>query len=104
MLKRIAVLALVVVCLASAKTYTFTVTEPTQAGSVQLTAGVYNVKLEGSQVALTDSDGHRIDVTAKIETTGQKFDRTAVWTLKTDGINRIEMLQLGNTNIRVVFQ
>jgi len=104
MLKRIALLALLAVSLACAKTYTFTITEPTQAGNVQLPTGEYSVKIDGSQIILTDSDGHRIDVIAKVEAAGQKFDYTAVWTTKTDGVNRIEMIQLGNTTNKLVFE
>jgi len=104
MLKRIALLALLAVCLVSAKNYTFVVSEPTQAGSVQLKPGEYTVKVAASQVVLIDNDGNRIDVAATVETTDQKFDQTSVWISKTDGTNRLESIQLGGSNTKVVFQ
>ena len=104
MLKRIALLALLAACLASAKNYTFIVREATQAGSVELKPGEYTVKVASSQVVLVDNDGHRIDVAATVEATDRKFDQTSVWTLKTDGINRLESIELGGSNNKVVFQ
>ena len=104
MLKRVAILALLGVSLASAKTYTFTVSDPTQAGSAQLKAGEYRLKVDGSQVVLMDNTGHQIDVIAKVEAADQKFDQTSVSTSKADGTNRIQSIQLGGSNNRVVFQ
>ena len=104
MLKRVAILALLGVSLASAKTYTFTVTDPAQAGKVQLKPGEYSLKLDGSQVVLMDRDGRRIDTTAKVESADRKFDQTAISSSKADGTNRIEAIQLGGSKYRVVFQ
>ena len=78
MLKRIAILALLGVSLASAKTYSFVVSEPTNAGQAQLKPGEYSLKLDGSQVVLKDMTGRQIDVTAKVEPADRKFDETAV--------------------------
>jgi len=104
MLKRIAILALLGVSLASAKTYSFAVTDSVQAGKVQLKPGEYSLKLEGSQVVLMDANGHRIDTTAKVETTDRKFNQTAVNTSRVDGANRIESIQLGGSKNKVVFE
>lgn len=104
MLKRMVILALLGVSLASAKTYTFTVSEPTQAGRVQLKPGEYTVKAEGPQVQLVDPTGHRIDATAKVETTDHKFDQTAVFSSTMDGAPQIRAIELGGSKNRVVFE
>jgi hypothetical protein len=104
MLKRVAILALLGVSLASAKTYTFTVADPAQAGKAQLKPGEYSLKLDGSQVVLMDGSGRRIDTTAKVESADRKFDQTVISFSKVDGTNRIQAIQLGGSKNRVVFQ
>jgi hypothetical protein len=104
MLKRIAILALLSVSLASAKTYTFIVSEPTKVGQAQLKPGEYSLKLEGPQVLLMDGNGHRIDATAKVETTDNKFDQTKVSSSTVDGTNRIRSIELGGSKTKVVFE
>jgi hypothetical protein len=104
MLKRIAILALVGVSLASAKTYTFSISNPAQAGNAQLKPGEYSLKVDGSQVVLMDKTGRRIEATAKIETAERKFDQTAVSISKAEGTNRILWIALGGSKNRVVFE
>ena len=104
MLKRVMLLALLAVCLASAKNYNFIISEPTYAGSAQLKPGVYTVKVDGSQVVLINSEGQRMDEAAKVEATDQKYDDTSVLISKTDGTCRIESVRLGGARNQVVFE
>ena len=104
MFKRLATLLVLGVAILSAKTYTFSISDEAQAGQVQLKPGAYHVKIEGSQVVLSDSSGQKIDANAKLETTGEKFDQTAVETTKVGGANRIQWVELGGTRDKVVFQ
>jgi len=104
MLQRIAILALLGVSLASAKTYTFVVTEASHAGQVQLKPGDYSVKVDGSQAVLMDQAGHRIDATVKIETADHKFDATTVYRSKADGTERIRYIELGGSKNKAVFE
>jgi hypothetical protein len=104
MLKRLAILALLGISLASAKSYTFTLSNPSQAGSAQLKAGDYTLKLDGSQVVLTDTKGHQISTTAKVETADKKYDQTEVSVSSAGGANRIEWIALGGSKNKVVFQ
>jgi hypothetical protein len=62
------------------------------------------MKLGGSKVMLKDSEGRRIDTTAKVETADHKFGQTAVVVSTKDGATRIESKDLGGSNERVVFQ
>lgn len=104
MIKRIVMFGLLVVALASAKTYTFTISDPAQAGTTQLKAGEYRLRLDGAQVVLIDQGGRQIDAAATVEETDRKFDQTSVTTSDVDGIRRIESIQLGGSTSKVVFQ
>ena len=104
MLKRFAMFALLCVSLASAKTYSFTVNDPAQAGHTRLTPGEYHLKLDGSQVVLMDASGHRVDANAAVQAADHKFDQTAVITTKADGTNRINSIELGGSKSKIVFQ
>lgn len=92
------------IAIASAKSYSFTLTGSSQAGSVELKPDVYTLKVEGSQIVLTNSARHQILVDAKIEAADQKYDQTAVFTSKVNGTDRLESVELGGTRSKVVFQ
>ena len=104
MLKRIAIIAMVAVSLASAKTYTFTVAGRTEAGAAQLKPGEYRLKLDGPDVVLTDNEGRRIDVNLKLEEVDQKVSATSIFTSDADGMPRIVAIQFAGSKVRVVFQ
>jgi len=104
MFKRLAMLALLTALVASAKTYTFTISDRETAGNAQLAPGEYNLTLNGTQVVLTDKNGNRIDAIAKVEISDDKFAETMVITTKADGTKRIVSIQLGRSRNRVVFQ
>jgi hypothetical protein len=106
MLKRIAIIALLGVSLASAKTntYTFTLTDPTLAGKAQLQPGEYTLKVDASQAVLMDRKGHQIDATAKVETSDRKFDQTSISISATGGPAHIQWIELEGTKIKVVFE
>ena len=104
MLKYFAILALLSVSLASAKTFPFTISIPAQAGSARLKPGEYSLKVNGSRAELMDRNGHRIDAAAKVEVAGRKFDQTIVSISKVAGRNRIQSIALGGSKDRVVFE
>jgi hypothetical protein len=108
MFKRLAILALASVLLVSARTsaknYTINISDSATVGNAQLTPGQYHIKLDGSQVVLTDKAGNQIDASAKLETADHKFEQTSITTSKADGTNRILSIQLGGGSNLVVFQ
>ena len=104
MLNRIAILMLVSVSLISAKTYTFTLSDTVQAGTVQLKPGEYRLKMDGSQIVLMDQTRHQIDITARLETSDHKFSQTSIKTSNEDGKARIMSIELGHTTSTVVFE
>lgn len=104
MLKRLAIIVLLGVSLASAKSYTITLSDVCQAGSAQLKPGQYTLKLDGPKVVLIDSKGKSIETTAKIETADRKFDQTAISITKSDGANRLQSISLAGSKSKVVFE
>jgi len=108
MFKRLAILALLSVFIVgaktSAKTYTINLTESAKAGVVDLKPGEYRLKLDGSQVVLTDQGGNQIDAGAKVETGDRKFEHTSISSTYVDGTHRILYIQLGGSRNTVVFE
>jgi hypothetical protein len=104
MLKRVTLLSLMSLSLVFAKTYTFSLSSPANAGAVQLKPGEYRIEVEGSSVVLKDDEGHQIDANASLETVDQKYDQTSVVTSTADGANRLEYIELGGTKDKIEFK
>jgi len=108
MFKRLTIVALLSVLLASAKTsaktYTFMISDGAVAGNAQLKPGEYHLKLDGSQVVLTDQLGKQVDTTATVQTADHKFAETSILFSSVDGTTRIVSIRLGGSSYRVVFQ
>ena len=104
MFKCFSIFALLCVSVVSAKTYSFAVSLTVQAGYTQLKPGDYSLKVDGTQVVLKDNAGNQIDIVATLETADRKFDETAVFISKADGRNRIQWIQIGGSNTKVVFE
>ena len=108
MFKKLVILALMSVVLVTAKTsvktYTVHFSETVKAGSVDLKAGEYKLKVEGSQVVFTDQRGKQIEASATVESTDRKFDRTSITMSTADGTSRLVSIQLGGSNNTVKFE
>ena len=84
--------------IANAKSYDITLSEPTKAGSVQLAAGSYSLKLKGDNAIFTNvQTGKSFTTAVKMEDNGKKFDATAVISSTKDG-NHIMSVQLGGSS------
>ena len=104
MFKYLGLFALVGVSVLSAKTYKFTVLDPSEVGTTQLKPGDYRVKVDGSQVVLMDNHGHQINAVAKIETIDHKSPQTAITTSAADGQRHITSIEFAGSTERVVFE
>ena len=108
MFKKLVILALMSVVLVTAKTsvktYTVHFSETVTAGSVDLKAGEYKLKVEGTQVVFTDQRGKQIEASATVESTDRKFDRTSITMSTADGTSRLVSIQLGGSNNSVKFE
>ncbi len=96
------VLCLSTLGILSAKSYSITLSNPTQAGEVQLRPGDYKVKVEGSMAVFTDRDRNKsFNVPVKIESAGEKYDNTAVVTKNDAGVDKIQEIELGGSHTKL---
>lgn len=90
--------------IASAKTYDIAISSPTVAGSQQLNAGMYKLKIEGTTATFTDVNTLKsFTAPVKIEQASKKFEFTAVDTSKQNGTDRITTIELGGSNTELQF-
>jgi hypothetical protein len=98
------ILALSSMAFAYAKTYEITLTTATKAGSVQLKAGSYSVKLDGDKAVFTDvnTDKH-FTVPVKVENAAKKFEGTRVDTTNDGKVDTIKDIQFGGSTTQLDF-
>jgi hypothetical protein len=88
--------------IASAKTYDLTLTAPANAGSVQMAAGEYSIKVLGGFAFFTNVDtGKKFLAPVKSEDAGKKFATTAVDTTSKDGEDQIKAIELGGSSTKL---
>jgi len=89
--------------IAGAKSYQVTLESASTAGTNELKAGQYDVKLEGSQVVFTDAGGGKsVSVPVTVEHGTKKFSGTVLESTTKDGKVTIEAIALGGSDTRVV--
>jgi len=104
MLTRLFLVALLGVGLACAKTYDFSLSDTSQAGSTTLKAGDYHVKVDGSNVVIKDAEGRDVAAKTKIEKSDKPFHATEVSTNQSNGMPHIEWIGLGGSKSKIVFE
>ncbi len=96
------VLCLSTLGILSAKSYSITLTNPTQVGDVQLRPGDYKVKLEGGTAVFTDLEHNkRFNIPVKVENAGEKFHDTAVISRTGGAVDRMQEIDLGGSNMKL---
>jgi len=99
-----AALAFSTVAMAGPKTYDVVLPESAKAGSVQLAAGEYKLKVEGANAIFTDMGHHQsFTVPVKVENTETKYDTTALDTAKQGDTVHITSIQLGGSKTKLEF-
>lgn len=97
-------LALSTVALASPKTYDVVIASNAKAGTAQLAAGDYKVKVEGSHAIFTGSQTHQsITVPVKVENSKTKYKTTSVDTAKKGNAVQITSIELGGSMTKLEF-
>jgi hypothetical protein len=97
-------LALASLSLASAKSYDITLTQAAKAGSAQLAAGQYRLKIDGSNAIFTNVDSNKsVTVPVKVENAAKKFGETAVDTTDANGTSTVESIELGGSTTKLGF-
>ena len=95
-------LTLLGVSIASAKTYSITLTSPAAIGNSQLKSGEYKLELKGESVLV--KDGRMVnEFPVHVENETRKFEETSVTTSTEGGSNRIQEIHLGGTTVKLVF-
>jgi hypothetical protein len=88
--------------IANAKSYDITLSAPVKAGSVQLSAGDYSLKVQGSNATFTSvRTGKTFTTTVKAETADKKFEVTAVNCDTKDGDSHITSVELGGSSTKL---
>lgn len=98
------ILALASISIAYSKSYSVSLSRPTQVGSVQLKAGNYEVTVSGDKAIFTDVDtSKKFTVPAKLETAAKKFDYTKTEETSNGATDVLKDIQLGGTTTQVDF-
>ncbi len=98
------VFAILALAVASAKTYTVTLFQPSMLGTTELKAGDYQLNLNEQDTKITLKSGKQVvESPVKIENADSKFGSTTVRYANTDGKMKVQEIRLGGTNIRLVF-
>ncbi|MGA3040351.1 MAG: hypothetical protein ABSF54_06110 [Bryobacteraceae bacterium] len=99
--------ALLFVCLlagvafAGSNSFTLTLSEPTMIGGTELKAGEYKCVLQDQKIVL--KHGHQTtEAAVKVETGQSKYSITTVTYANAGGKNKVEEIQLGGTNMKLV--
>jgi hypothetical protein len=87
---------------AAAKTYAIDLFQPVMLGSTELKPGHYTVNVDGEKAVLRNG---KIEGAApvKMEDAAQKYDRTSVVLLNSDGQMHIQEIHIGGTKMKLVF-
>ena len=100
----VGLLSLASLAILSAKTYTITVSNPTKVGSVQLKAGQYKLKVEGSNAIFTDVNNQKsITTPVKVEEGDKKANSTRVQSTKDGETERIQEIDLEGSTTKLSF-
>jgi hypothetical protein len=103
MINRILVLftVLALAGLASAKSYTITLFEPSVIGGSELKPGEYTLELKDEKVVI--KKGKQMgEAAVKVETADSKYSTTSVRYSNGDGKYHIQEIHLGGTNMKLV--
>jgi hypothetical protein len=87
---------------ASAKSYTVKLFQPSVVGGAELQPGEYKLDVNESKVTMR-SGNHSAEATVTVESGDQKYASTSVKYQNGDGKYRIQEIRLGGTKTKLVF-
>ena len=98
------VLALSTLSFAGVKTYEITLSSPSKAGNVQLKAGQYKLKVDGSTATFIGvEDSKTASTQVKVVPTDKKFETTIVDAAKDGDTAVIKDIELGGSKTKLEF-
>ncbi len=95
-------LTLAVAAFAASNTFHVTFDSDAWIGTSEVKPGSYKIQMEGDK-AILKSGKNVIEVPAKLENANQRFQTNAVVVKTVDNKQKVEEIQLGGTNERIVF-
>jgi len=99
-----AILALASISAVYSKSYDLNISRPTQAGSLQLKAGDYDLKVDGDKAIFTDvNTSKKYTVTVKVENAAKKFSTTRIDATSSGASDVLKDIQLGGTTTQIDF-
>jgi hypothetical protein len=99
----IGVFALASLASAGGKTYNVTLSKPAKVGSLQLVAGNYELKVDGSNAVFTDAKRHSFSTAVKVENGAKKFAYTAVDSTESGATELVHSITLGGSATKIEF-
>jgi hypothetical protein len=100
----VATLVLASFAIASAKSYDVVLYNPVKAGSIQLKAGDYSVKVKGDNAVFTAvGDGKTYTIPVKVDSDGPKHDSTAAVVDGLDGAAVLRSIKIGGSTVTLEF-
>jgi len=100
----VAALGLAGLTFAGTRSYNLTLNSATQVGSTQLSAGSYKLSLDGHVATFTNtSTGARQMVLVHFTDSDVNYQHTAIDLINQNGAQRMEAVELEDTNNRVEF-
>jgi len=94
--------AILAVSVASAKSYSLTLFQPSIVGGAELQPGDYKLDLDDTKVVIRNGK-KSAEATVKVEAGDQKFGSTSVKYQNGDGKYRVQEIRLGGTKTKLVF-
>lgn len=103
MVKRLLlVFLLAAFAVATAKTYSVELLQPTVVAGTQLSAGEYRLNLDNNKVVIS-SGKQSVETTVKVEQSESKYSSTSVRLETGNGAPRLQEIRLGGTKLKLVF-
>ena len=99
----IGVFAIASLAFAGGKTYNVTLSKAAKVGSLQLVAGNYELKVDGSNAVFTDAKRHSFSTAVKVENGSKKFAYTAVDSTETGDVELVHSITLGGSATKIEF-
>jgi hypothetical protein len=99
----IGVFAIASLAFAGGKTYNVTLSKAAKVGSLQLVAGSYELKVDGSNAVFTDAKRHSFSTAVKVENGAKKFPYTAVDSTETGNVELVHSITLGGSATKIEF-
>src|SRR5579871_2738346 len=87
----------------ASKSFTVTLPETVNVGGTALKPGDYRAQLQNDKLVIKHGR-ESAEATVKVENADKKFGNTSVSYAKENGTNKMESIQVGGTNMKVVVQ